>query len=190
MDGLRSEQCRYRGHTVCRNRTTAVTIQFSGTYTLSDFHFANDGGGGTLLTDPEPAVVSNNAPRSIGNGAVSIVDAPDSGNVTFTGRSGTLDLAQPSDFTGTVSDFGAKNRIDLPTMALDSQTQVSYSPKRNGTGGVLDVSNGIISTQIALLGQYTAASFGLMSDQHGGTMVVYEPPQSSNQPTLSNPHHG
>ena len=110
--------------------------------------------------------------------------------MTFTGRSGTLDLAQPSGFTGTVSDFGAKNRIDLPTMAFDSQTEVSYSPKRNGTGGVLNVSNGIISTQIALLGQYTAASFGLMSDQHGGTMVVYEPPQSSNQPTLSNPHHG
>ena len=58
------------------NRTTAVTLQFTGTYTLSDFQFGSDGSGGTFLTDPKPAVVSNNAPISIGNGAVSVVERP------------------------------------------------------------------------------------------------------------------
>ena len=173
------------------NGKTSVALQFTGTYTLADFHIANDGAGGTLLTDPPAAPGAvNNAPVSISNGEVLAIRNPHSGDVTFAGRTGTLWLDHPSSFTGTVSDFGAKTEIDLPTMAFDSETTVGYSPKRNGTGGTLSVSDGVQRAQIALLGQYTAASFGLASDHHGGTMVVFEPPHSANQSLLSTPRHG
>ncbi len=174
------------------NGTTSVALQFTGTYTLADFHIANDGSGGTLLTDPPPAVPGpiNNSPITVGNGEVVAVRNPNNGDVTFTGRTGTLWLDEPSSFTGTVSDFGAKTAIDLATLPFDSETTVGYSPNRNGTGGTLSVSDGVQSAQIALLGQYTAASFGLANDHHGGTMVVFEPPQSANQSLLSTPRHG
>ena len=173
------------------NGKTTTALQFTGTYTLADFHIANDGAGGTLLTDPPAAPGAvNNAPVSISNGEVLAIRNPHSGDVTFAGRTGTLWLDHPSSFTGTVSDFGAKTEIDLPTMAFDSETTVGYSPKRNGTGGTLSVSDGVQRAQIALLGQYTAASFGLANDHHGGTMVVFEPPHSANQSLLSTPRHG
>ena len=143
----------------------------------------------SLIRRAVPGAV-NNAPVSISNGEVLAIRNPHSGDVTFTGRTGTLWLDEPSSFTGTVSDFGAKTAIDLPTMAFNSETTVGYSPKRNGTGGTLSVSDGVQSAQIALLGQYTAASFGLANDHHGGTMVVFEPPQSANQSLLSTPRHG
>ena len=173
------------------NGTTTTSLQFTGTYTLADFHISNDGAGGTWLTDP-PAVPGavNNAAVSISNGEVLAIRNPHSGDVSFAGRTGTLWLNQPSSFTGTVSDFHAKDAIDLSTMAFDSQTTVGYSAKRNGTGGTLSVSDGVQRAQIALLGQYTAASFGLSNDHHGGTMVVFEPPQSANQSLLSTPRHG
>ena len=173
------------------NGATSVALQFTGTYTLADFHIANDGSGGILLTDPPPVPGAvNNAPVSISNGEVLAIRNPHSGDVTFAGRTGTLWLDEPSSFTGTVSDFGAKTAIDLPTMAFDSQTTVGYSAKKNGAGGTLSVSDSAQSAQIALLGQYTAASFGLANDHHGGTMVVFEPPQSANQSLLSTPRHG
>ena len=93
------------------NGTTTTALQFTGTYTLADFHIANDGAGGTLLTDPPAAPGAvNNAPVSISNGEVLAIRNPHSGDVSFAGRTGTLWLDQPSSFTGTVSDFGAKDR--------------------------------------------------------------------------------
>ena len=97
------------GFLTISNGTTTTALQFTGTYTLADFHISNDGAGGTWLTDP-PAVPGavNNAAVSISNGEVLAIRNPHSGDVSFAGRTGTLWLDQPSSFTGTVSDFGAK----------------------------------------------------------------------------------
>ena len=59
------------------NGTTTTALQFTGTYTLADFHISNDGAGGTWLTDP-PAVPGavNNAPVSISNGEVLAITIP------------------------------------------------------------------------------------------------------------------
>ena len=42
---------------------------------------------------------------------------------------------------------------------------------------------------LALLGQYTAASFTLASDGHGGTLV-FDPPAGNASPLLVASHHG
>ncbi len=72
----------------------------------------------SLIRRRVPGAV-NNAPVSISNGEVLAIRNPHSGDVTFAGRTGTLWLDEPSSFTGTVSDFGAKDGIDLPTMAFE-----------------------------------------------------------------------
>ena len=48
---------------------------------------------------------------------------------------------------------------------------VGYSPS-SASSGVLSVSNGAQSANIALLGNYLASSFTLGSDGHGGTAIA------------------
>ena len=169
--------------------------------------------GGTIVYDP-PATTSNGlAPTSsspdqaasepptggsttIGAGATLKLGAPCSESVTFGASTGTLILGnsstsggQSSNFTGTVSGFGAQNAIDLPGIAFDAQTTLGYSPNSNGTGGTLSLTDGTHSAKIALLGNYIASSFAMASDNHGGTMVVAEATESGNQSLLTHPQH-
>jgi hypothetical protein len=62
------------------------------------------------------------------------------------------------------------------------------SPSFSGTrtGGMLTVTDGTHTANIALLGNYMATSFVVSSDGQGGTFVV-EPPLTS---PLSGPSHG
>jgi hypothetical protein len=172
--------------------TQTIRLELEGTYTLANFHVASDGDGGTLLTDP--TVVTHgpgNTPATIGNNTVLEISAPDSGNVTFSGTTGTLSLNQPATFTGKVAGFGAQNAIDLPGIAFGgARTTLGYSPNSNNTGGTLAITEGAQHASIALLGSYMASSFVLESDNHGGTMVVTEAAQVANQSLLATPQHG
>ena len=162
--------------------TDTATLDFNGSYTLTNFDFASDGSGGTIVYDP-PAPPSNagtSGPAPVGNGATLELAGADCGSVTFTGNAGTLQLDNPSTFTGTVSGFAAQNVIDLPGMPLDAQTTLGYLPDRNGGGGTLLLSDGALNAKIALLGSYMASSFVTESDHHGGTMVLAEATQSVN----------
>ena len=193
--------------------TNTDKLNFNGSYTPANFSFASDGSGGTIVYDP-PATTSNGlAPTSsspnqtasepptggsatIGAGATLELGAPCSESVTFGASTGTLILGnsstsggQGSNFTGTVSGFGAQDVIDLPGIAFDAQTTLGYSSNSNGMGGTLSLTDGTHSAKIALLGNYIASSFALASDHQGGTMVVAEAPESGNQSLLTHPQH-
>ena len=141
----------------------AETAQFNveGAYTLANFSTSNDGNGGTLLTDPTVKVLNADTAADVAEGEILAVDAPDNGEVTFTGSTGTLWLNQPSTFTGVVSGFGAQDGIDLPGIAFDEQTTLAYSPNSNGRGGMLSVTDGAQSAEITILGHFIGSSFAL-----------------------------
>jgi hypothetical protein len=61
--------------------------------------------------------------------------------------------------------------------------------KGTSTGGVLTVSDGSHTANIALLGNYIASTFTVSSDGHGGTYVV-DPPTTSPVLSPSHGHHG
>jgi parallel beta-helix repeat protein len=143
--------------------TNTDKLNFHGSYTLGNFSFASDGSGGTIVYDPP-------APPSSALAATS---------------SGQTSGGQSSNFTGTVSGFGAQDVIDLPGIAFDAQTTLGYSDQ---TGGTLPFMDGAQSAKIALLGTYMASSFAVASDHHGGTMVT-EAWQASNQSLLTHPQH-
>jgi hypothetical protein len=143
--------------------------------------------GTTLQIDVPMAGTSGSA--TIGTGATLELTTADSASVTFAGSTGTLRLDQPSTFTGTVSGFGAQDAIDLPGIAFDAQTTLGYLPNGNQTGGILTLTNGTHSANIAFLGNYMASSFATVSDNSGGTMVVTEASQAGNQSLLTNPQH-
>jgi hypothetical protein len=60
-------------------------------------------------------------------------------------------------------------------------------PSSANTGGTLTVSDGSHVATLALLGQYTASSFALSFDGHGGTFVT--DPAIAAQATLAAPLH-
>jgi hypothetical protein len=113
--------------TITSGTKTVATINMSGSYVTSNFHFrAGAGGIGTVITDPSVTEQqSGNAATVIGGGTVLEVNTPDSGKVTFGGSGGALQLDQSGLFTGTVKRFGAKDGIDLPNIAFGAQTTLA-----------------------------------------------------------------
>jgi hypothetical protein len=192
--------------------TNTDKLDFNGSYKLANFDFASDGSGGTIVYDPPVPTSNASVPTSsgptvtacepptggsatIGTGATLELGAACSEAVTFSGSTGTLVLGssstsggQSSNFTGTVSGFGAQDVIDLPGIAFDAQTTLGYLADSNQTGGTLSLTDGAQSAKIALLGNYMASSFAVASDNHGGTMIT-EASQAGNQSLLTNPQH-
>jgi hypothetical protein len=190
--------------------TTTDTLNFSGTYVLANFSFASDGKGGTIVYDPpvsqnatlapvassvfdpvggQTATATSDSPPINVTGTVEVTQASGA-NFTFqNGSQGDLVLDQPSTFGGTVSGFGDQSVIDLPGIAFGPSTTLGYLPNSNQAQGILSVTDGNHSANIALLGNYMASSFAVVGDNHGGSMVVAEASQSGNQSLLTNPHH-
>lgn len=95
------------------------------------------------------------------------------GTITFAG-SGALVLYDSDSFSGTIAGLSdASETIHLRDMNFAS---VSHSYANSGTSGTLTVSDGSgdIAT-LALIGQYTAASFQFAADSNGGT-YLWDPP--------------
>lgn len=151
----------------------AGTVEAAGPYALiidtGAHDFVNTGtletGGGTLMVH-SPVTGGGNA--IIAGGTLEFFGASDN-NVTFTSP-GVLALDQSQAFTGHVSGFGAQDQIDLSDISFSATTTLGYAANGNG-GGVLTVSDGTHTANLALLGDYSPASFALSSDQHGGTTL-------------------
>jgi len=126
-------------------------------------------------------------PIGISNGSTLELDTADSGTVTFAGPEGALQLDSANGFTGEVSGFGALNQIDLAAIGFGANTTLGYTANNTNTGGTLTVSDGTHTANVALLGQYMAASFATASDGHGGTLVT-DPPVVASQTLLTQPH--
>jgi len=160
----------------------------SAPYTSANFSLVRDHFGGTLIEDPSVTLQQpGNAPASIGDGTIFEINTPDSGNVSFTGSTGKLVLDQQATFTGTVKGFGAQNGIDFSQIAFGADTTLGYSENRGDTGGTLTVSDGTHAACVTLVGNYIAASFVTVGDQHGGTLVS-NALETQPAPVLTHPH--
>jgi hypothetical protein len=95
-------------------------------------------------------------------------------NVAFaTGAQGVLELAKSQGYAGSISGFSktGANALDLGDIAFNSgKTKASYSGTTSS--GVLTVTDGTHTAKIKLSGDYTASTFKVSSDGHGGTKVV------------------
>ena len=109
-------------------------------------------------------------------------------NVSFaSGSTGVLKLDHSPEFSGQIAGFTDKNLLDLADIALGSNTTLGYVANSNNTGGNLTVSDGTNTANLALFGQYTAASFAMATDGSGGTLI-HDPPATL-APTLTQPQH-
>lgn len=85
------------------------------------------------------------------------------GTVAFLDAGGTLSLAQPALFSGTLTGFAESDLIDV----AGTITSVAFAGNTltlNGAGGVV--------TKLQLAGDYSAYGFSTFADGHGGTGVV------------------
>ncbi len=124
----------------------------------------------------------------IAAGATLEIDTPYAGPVTFAGSTGTLQLENQSSFTGTVAGLTGQDTLDLMYINIATVQTPTYSG--NSSGGVLSVTDGTHTANIALLGNYLASTFVPSSDGHGGTAIVDPVVASSNQQMiLAPPQH-
>jgi hypothetical protein len=125
-------------------------------------------------------------PVTVANGATVELRSAYAGGVTFAGPAGTLQLDDSVDFTGTVAGLVGADALDLRDIAFASVQNPTYSG--TSSGGTLTVTDGTQTANIALLGNYMAASFVASSDGHGGTSVVDPPALGGVQPLVTPPH--
>jgi hypothetical protein len=73
---------------------------------------------------------------------------------------------------------------------LDIDPAKVHTPTLNnatGSGGILNVTDGTHSANIALIGNYLASTFVPASDGHGGT-AVHDPANGTAEPLVNTPH--
>ena len=94
-------------------------------------------------------------------------------NVTFSKAAGVLELGKSQTYGGTVTGLSTSgaNSLDLGDIAFASATtKATYAGTT--TAGILTVTDGTHTAKIHLAGNYTASTFKVSSDGHGGTTVV------------------
>ena len=99
-----------------------------------------------------------------------------------------MEIDHAVDVSGTVAGFDGSDVLDLADLAFGSNTTLGYAANSNNTGGTLTASDGTHTANIALLGQYTAASFVMSADGFGGTLI-HDVAPATLTPTLTQPHH-
>jgi autotransporter passenger strand-loop-strand repeat protein len=146
---------------------------------------------GTLLAASGTTVLAGvvtGGTTLIGNGTVDIQHAS-SENITFQlGGTGGLELDVASAYTGKVSGFGkggnTSEYIDLTNVASNGNVHRSYSG--NTTSGVLTVTSGAtVVAKIAMVGNYTTASFKLGADSSGHVQITDPSISASNTASSS-----
>jgi fibronectin-binding autotransporter adhesin len=134
--------------------------------------------GGTLTVDG--AVTG--AGKAVINGATLDFASSFAQNVTFTGTTGRLDLAQSQGYTGTITGFSRTvgTFLDLGDIGFVSTGEASFSGTR--TGGVLTVTDGTHTAAINLSGNYLGSKFVAESDGLGGVIIFAEAKRASSAP--------
>jgi hypothetical protein len=147
-------------------------------------HGTLEADGGMLIVRSD---VTGGGNAVINGGTIEFGGASDAATSFGAGTVGTLRLDQSGSFSGTVAGLDAGDTIDFADLVAGSNATLGYTANADGNGGTLSVGDGTHSTQIALLGNYIAASFVATSDGHGGTSVVDTQP--ANQSLLAPPQH-
>jgi len=99
-------------------------------------------------------------------------------NVTFSGKTGELGLAQSQDFYRTITGLAAngKQALDLDDIGFVSSWEATFSGA--AAGGLLTVGDGTHTANLHLVGDYVGDAFTAASDGHGGVVITAAPPQS------------
>jgi len=127
-------------------------------------------------------------PSTIGAGATLEVISTYSGQVSFTASTGILELLNSSGFAGTVAGMTGQDTIDFADIDPTKVQQPTYSG--TASGGILTVTDGSHTANIALVGNYIASTFVRSSDGHGGANVVDPSATETSQTSLLvQPHH-
>jgi hypothetical protein len=173
--------------TIIADGTNALVID-TGTNVVSNSGTLEATGSGGLIIHSDVANFGllwanggdiTNEGAVTGNGSADIESqaslefgAASSANTIFgQGASGKLILDHAENFTGAVSGFRAGDLIDLANITFSTTETINYAANQNGIGGILTISDGTTTANIALVGQYNAAEFQVANDGHGGTLV-------------------
>jgi hypothetical protein len=93
-------------------------------------------------------------------------------NVTFSGTTGDLILADATGYAGSISGFSqsGETTLDLGDIGFVSAGEATFSG--TAAGGVLSVTDGTHTARISLVGDYVGSAFTASSDGHGGVSIV------------------
>jgi hypothetical protein len=122
-------------------------------------------------------------PSTIGAGETLEVISTYSGQMSFTASTGILELLNSSGFAGTVAGMTGQDTIDFADIDPTKVQQPTYSG--TASGGILTVTDGSHTANIALVGNYIASTFVRSSDGHGGANVVDPSATETSQTSLS-----
>jgi len=125
--------------------------------------------------------VATAPPTTVPDGAVVEITNASSQTVNFAGATGSLKLDDAIAFTGQISGLTGSDSLDLADISFGANTTATFSGNTNG--GVLTVTDGTHTANIALVGNHLSSNWDLSSDGHRGTTVI-DPVSSSNWQTL------
>ncbi|MDA9430599.1 hypothetical protein XH88_02140, partial [Bradyrhizobium sp. CCBAU 51627] len=125
-------------------------------------------------------------PITIDEGATLELAHAYAGHAIFAGSSGTLQLDDAADFSGTVAGMAGTDTLDLRDISFGCSTKLGYTANAANTGGTLSLSDGTHAAEISLLGQYVASSFVTYGDGQGGTQIQLHPDPVA---MLAHPQH-
>src|SRR5204863_1711828 len=108
------------------------------------------------------------APVIVADGASVEIAGPGTQSVTFTGTTGTLEIDHSMGFTGQISGLAGSDALDLSDLSYGANTTATFLG--DTTGGILTVTDGSRTANIALSGNYLSSGWTLSSDGHGGTI--------------------
>ena len=142
--------------------------------------FANTGNGNTGFANTG----NDNAALLAALHATDFLGQNDSALKVLAGDNGPLKLDNSSSFAGTVAGMTGQDTLDLADKDPGKVQPRSFSG--NSLGGMLTVTEGMHTPNVALLGNYMASVFVAQSDGHGGTTITDPVIAAQNQITL--PH--
>ena len=127
--------------------------------------------GGNLTLDGN--VSGNGSALISGNATLEVVGAFGQDVQFDANASGTLKIDDAIDFHGMLSGFGNHDTIDLGNI-LAATASISYTANNSNSGGILTVTDGSNTANIALTGEYASADFHFAADQTNHVLVQLE----------------
>jgi hypothetical protein len=167
--------------------TPTLNSQFADVLKITADDLAHNGTGAPLSTTVDVGIVVTSA-DSIANGATYTVSAASSDTIAFAGSTGTLGLAQPSTFTGEIAGIsGSGDVLDIHGFAAATTTASTGSGSFNSltdtTTLTVTDSSGPLTEKFTLAGNYSASTWHVSNDGHGGVDIV-DPPAAA-APTIA-----
>jgi hypothetical protein len=178
------------GASIVGNSATVALTLDTGTSAISNTGLiASEGKGGVTIK----SAVANNGTLEVTAGTLTVGGAVTgtgkttiaggkadfastfSQNVAFTGTTGVLELAKSQTYAATISGFSLTGgtSLDLVDIAFTSgKTKATFVENVAKTSGVLTVTDGTHTAHLTLAGNFSASTFRVSSDGHGGTTIV------------------